>query len=171
MAASTRPTSFYQTSTLSAFIMQLKALFSALLLLPLISATPVDVETPSNRLARRAAFRRRTQPLIKATPTTEYDVKVNDAGNVSHVEYSSNWAGAVYDAPPAGHTFTSVSGQFVVPTPTPPTSSGSGSWSGSAWVGIDGDTYGNAILQTGIDVSELVRSFPVKEGVVVQCLP
>ena len=43
-----------------------------------------------------------------------------------------------------GQTFNAVSGQFTVPHAT-------GSGSGSAWVGIDGDTYGNAILQSGID--------------------
>ena len=43
-----------------------------------------------------------------------------------------------------GQTFNAVSGQFTVPHAT-------GSGSGSAWVGIDGDTYGAAILQSGID--------------------
>lgn len=47
-------------------------------------------------------------------------------------------------------TFKTVSGTFTVPTPREP-SGGSGSHSSSAWVGIDGDTCGNAILQTGID--------------------
>lgn len=42
-------------------------------------------------------------------------------------------------------TFTTVTGTFTVPTP-----SGT-SGAASAWVGIDGDTCGNAILQTGID--------------------
>ena len=41
-------------------------------------------------------------------------------------------------------TWKSVTGTFTVPTP-------SGSGSASAWVGIDGDTCGTAILQTGID--------------------
>lgn len=42
-------------------------------------------------------------------------------------------------------TFKSVTGTFKVPTPT------GSSGSASAWVGIDGDTCGSAILQTGID--------------------
>ena len=42
-------------------------------------------------------------------------------------------------------TWKSVTGTFTVPTP-----SGS-SGAASAWVGIDGDTCGNAILQTGVD--------------------
>ncbi len=48
------------------------------------------------------------------------------------------------------NTFKSVTGTFVVPTPKEP-SGGSGTHSASAWVGIDGDTCGSAILQTGID--------------------
>jgi len=60
------------------------------------------------------------------------------------VQYSSNWAGAVWDSYPAG-SFYQVTGTFTVPTPSSPDGSA------SAWVGIDGDTCGNAILQTGID--------------------
>jgi hypothetical protein len=41
-----------------------------------------------------------------------------------------------------------VTGTFIVPTPK---STGSGTQSASAWVGIDGDTCGSAILQTGVD--------------------
>ena len=43
-----------------------------------------------------------------------------------------------------------MTGTFTVPTPKEP-SGGSGTHSASAWVGIDGDTCGNAILQTGVD--------------------
>jgi len=62
------------------------------------------------------------------------------SSNISEVSYSSNWAGAVL----VGTGYTSVTGTFTVPTPTT-------TGSGSAWVGIDGDTCGTAILQTGID--------------------
>jgi hypothetical protein len=62
------------------------------------------------------------------------------AANISNVDYSSNWAGAVL----VGTGYKSVTGSFVVPTP-------STTGSGSAWVGIDGDTCDTAILQTGID--------------------
>lgn len=47
-------------------------------------------------------------------------------------------------------TYTAVTGTFVVPTPSAP-SGGSGTYSAAAWVGIDGDTCDNAILQTGVD--------------------
>ncbi|GKZ32175.1 hypothetical protein AbraIFM66950_001355 [Aspergillus brasiliensis] len=70
--------------------------------------------------------------------------------NQTNVEYSSNWSGAVLVEPPsAAATYTAVTGTFTVPEPTG--GSGSGSQAASAWVGIDGDTYGNAILQTGVD--------------------
>jgi len=38
-----------------------------------------------------------------------------------------------------------------VPTPKAPAGASSGSYAASAWVGIDGDTYNKAILQTGVD--------------------
>ncbi|KAI4150419.1 MAG: hypothetical protein LQ340_004088 [Diploschistes diacapsis] len=101
----------------------------------------------SERAARRAVQGRKTHPLIPATGTT--DAPANAANTTS---YSTNWSGAVLTAPPAGTTFDSVSAQFTVPSVAPPSSaSGAGSWSAAAWVGIDGDTYGKAILQAGID--------------------
>jgi hypothetical protein len=69
--------------------------------------------------------------------------KVN--GTDKNVEYSSNWAGAVLTST----GFTSVVGTITVPTPKKTGSAGSA----SAWVGIDGDTCGTAILQTGLDFS------------------
>ncbi|QSZ32701.1 hypothetical protein DSL72_002280 [Monilinia vaccinii-corymbosi] len=60
--------------------------------------------------------------------------------NKTDVSYSSNWAGAVL----VGTSYTSVTGTFTAPSP-------STDGSGSAWVGIDGDTCSTAILQTGID--------------------
>ena len=76
-----------------------------------------------------------------------------EGDNVTNVQYSSNWAGAVLTSPPGGQTFTAVSGQFTVPTASVTSSSSSGTYAASVWVGIDGDTYANAILQAGIDVS------------------
>lgn len=70
-------------------------------------------------------------------------------GDQGKVKYSSNWAGAVRENPPPHSHFNDVSATFVVPQPFPGYSSGSRA--ASAWVGIDGDTYSKAILQTGID--------------------
>ncbi|KAK2463900.1 hypothetical protein APHAL10511_004072 [Amanita phalloides] len=72
--------------------------------------------------------------------------RLQSSGNdTSNVQYSSNWAGAVWSE--AAGTFKAVTGTITVPTPSSP------SGSSSAWVGIDGDTCGNAILQTGIDMT------------------
>ncbi|TAQ84337.1 hypothetical protein B7494_g7340 [Chlorociboria aeruginascens] len=95
----------------------------------------------AERQARRdgRSINRQSKPLIPS-PT----IHDGPETNTSKVEYSSNWSGVVLTAPPSGSTFNSVSAQFVVPTP-------SGTGSAAAWVGIDGDTYQNAILQTGVD--------------------
>ncbi|PYI25880.1 putative aspergillopepsin, putative [Aspergillus indologenus CBS 114.80] len=92
------------------------------------------------RVKARASGTRGSRPLEAVNrPAT---VK-----NQTNVEYSSNWSGAVLESPPsAAATYTAVTGTFTVPEPT-----GTGSGAASAWVGIDGDTYSNAILQTGID--------------------
>ncbi|KAF8128718.1 peptidase G1 [Boletus edulis] len=60
------------------------------------------------------------------------------------VQYSNNWSGAVWQE--NGGTFTYVTGTFNVPAP-----SGQSGSAASAWVGIDGDTCANAILQAGVD--------------------
>ncbi|KAI9744040.1 MAG: hypothetical protein M4579_007706, partial [Chaenotheca gracillima] len=50
----------------------------------------------------------------------------SEGSNISNVDYSSNWAGAIL----IGTGYKSVTGTFTVPTP-------STAGSGSAWVGID----------------------------------
>ncbi|KAL1845831.1 hypothetical protein Plec18167_009265 [Paecilomyces lecythidis] len=101
----------------------------------------------ARRLEARAVRSHQSHPLIPEGSTT---TKAPNGSNDTHVQYSSNWAGAVLESPPSGQTFNQVSGVFTVPTPSAP-SGASGSSAASAWVGIDGDTYTNAILQTGID--------------------
>lgn len=71
---------------------------------------------------------------------SRFDSSVNRV-NVTHPEYSSNWAGVVQ----IGSGYTSVEGTIVVPRAT-----GGANAAASAWVGIDGDTCGTAILQTGV---------------------
>ncbi|KAG6811128.1 hypothetical protein H0H92_008861 [Tricholoma furcatifolium] len=94
-------------------------------------AVPASSERMAARLERRRAGR-------QSKPNNRLS-----SDEVRQVEYSSNWAGAVWDSYPSG-TFKSVTGTFTVPTP-------SGSGAASAWVGIDGDTCDTAILQTGVD--------------------
>lgn len=118
------------------------------LILALCAGAALAAPHKRSTLAQRVSNRRTTPPQIVPGPTKS--IEVAQTGNETQDEYSSNWAGAVLQAPPAGQTFTGVSAQFVVPTPQVP-SGGSGAYSASAWVGIDGDTYSNAILQTGVD--------------------
>jgi len=85
-------------------------------------------------------MRRRRAAARKGSLMHRVDGPSELTTNKTNVDYSSNWAGAVL----IGTGYTSVTGTFTVPTPTT-------AGSGSAWVGIDGDTCGTAILQTGID--------------------
>ncbi|TVY54063.1 Aspergillopepsin-2 [Lachnellula suecica] len=86
------------------------------------------------RKGRQTHTGHHSQPMIKSQ---------GPAGivtNNSEVSYSTNWAGAVL----TGTKYTVVTGSFTVPT-------ASTTGSGSAWVGIDGDSCETAILQKGID--------------------
>ncbi|KAJ3808752.1 glutamic protease [Lentinula aff. lateritia] len=74
---------------------------------------------------------------------------ITSIGATLHDEYSTNWAGVVIESPPTGQNFTTVSGTFVVPKPT------GSNGSASAWVGIDGDTASQSILQAGVDFTLL----------------
>ncbi|KAF2648139.1 putative aspergillopepsin-2 precursor [Lophiostoma macrostomum CBS 122681] len=124
----------------------MKITLLATLLIAVTSAAP-------NRLAARVASRsarlRNSQPLARLDLVDEQEF-TEDGNNTAHVQYSSNWSGAVLESPPSGTTFNSAHGRFTVPTPKF-VGSGSATESSSAWVGIDGDTYGNAILQAGVD--------------------
>ncbi|KAH9851277.1 aspergillopepsin [Lenzites betulinus] len=123
-------------------------MFSAALLCQVLLATaafaiPTSKERLSERVARRSAGAHQSRPRLPSTST-----RVTDISNVTHAETSPNWAGAVLVA--NSGTYKTVTGTFTIPTPREP-SGQSGEHSASAWVGIDGDTCGNAILQTGID--------------------
>jgi len=94
------------------------------------------IAAPGTALRRARALSRKGNPLQR----TEFTEEELAAYNITHDSTSTNWAGAVL----IGTGYTSVTGTFTVPTP-------STAGSGSAWVGIDGDTCQTAILQTGID--------------------
>lgn len=138
--------------------MKISVIFSATLFAVSVFAAPQQKGGLARRLERRTAERatKTTNPL-KAIGSTH----VTDGNNATHVDYSSNWAGAVLTAPPAGETFNAVSAKFIVPSPSVPPEGGSGTYSAAIWVGIDGDTYSKAIWQAGIDVtiSDGVPSF------------
>jgi hypothetical protein len=125
------------------------AILSTTLLATAAFAAPLTAKRQARYEARRLArsesgvTERHGNPAFK--PDTQELLHLN---STSHEEYSSNWAGAIL----IGSGYTAVTGQFTVPTPKVPSgSSSSGTYSASAWVGIDGDTWGNAILQTGVD--------------------
>lgn len=94
--------------------------------------------------------------------TTFSDIKIAAADPTQedvNGRLSSNWAGAVLEKLPGNATYTYVAATITVPTATaaPSASSSSSSSSpssqqaASAWVGLDGDTWPSAILQTGIN--------------------
>ncbi|KAI3335986.1 acid proteinase [Ustulina deusta] len=114
------------------------ALTTALLCADAGLAARLTAARQARHAARRAAGTRRSLPKIPSEGIHAKELAAN--GNVSNVEYSSNWAGAVL----IGSGYKTVTGTFTVPTP-------SGEGAASAWVGIDGDTAQNSILQTGLD--------------------
>ncbi|KAJ5481167.1 Aspergillopepsin-2 [Penicillium diatomitis] len=126
--------------------------------LALTTATLVAgaLAAPRSGLARRLEARgilgRRSVPPSKMeTLVGENGVLVKSDDGSAEVQYSKNWAGVVREQPPAASaTYTQVSATFTVPLPTATDYSGD-IQAASAWVGIDGDTYTNAILQTGVD--------------------
>ncbi|KAJ5873506.1 uncharacterized protein N7473_013379 [Penicillium subrubescens] len=125
------------------------AILSTTLLATAAFAAPLTAKRQARYEARRLAraesgvTERHGNPAFK--PDTQDLLHLN---GTTHEDYSSNWAGAVL----IGSGYTAVTGQFTVPTPKVPSgSSSSGTYSASAWVGIDGDTWGDAILQTGVD--------------------
>lgn len=97
------------------------------------------VAAPGTAL-RQARATKRANGGNHGNPVRYVEGPSSEVTNKTNVQYSDNWAGAVL----VGTGFTSVTGSFVVPSP-------STTGSGSAWVGIDGDTCGTAILQTGVD--------------------
>jgi len=106
-------------------------LMKTVLVQALLAGAAFAVPSSQSRMAKRLAQResRKSLPVQRDSVNTEY---------------SSNWAGAVLVADSA--TYNSVTATFTVPT-----ASGSDGSAASAWVGIDGDTCGSAILQTGVD--------------------
>jgi hypothetical protein len=59
-------------------------------------------------------------------------------------------------SPPTGENLNGVTGTFKVPSHRAPASATSGTYCTSIWTGLDGATYGNAILQAGVDVTVTV---------------
>ncbi|KAJ5638424.1 hypothetical protein N7528_000814 [Penicillium herquei] len=114
----------------------------------LLSTTSFCAPLTSLRQAQHEARLSRSLQHYSNPPLHSETQEIIHLNSAPHVQYSQNWAGAVL----IGTGYTSVSGVFTVPTPQAPNgSTGTGSYAASAWVGIDGDTWNKAILQTGID--------------------
>ncbi|KAL4882428.1 peptidase A4 family-domain-containing protein [Aspergillus karnatakaensis] len=113
---------------------------------------PLGPAAGSNLTSRIQArsLNRQTQPLTAAAGGHEGAESGFRTANTAAIVYSNNWAGAVRESPPPGGPYTAVSATFTVPQPTA-VPGNTGMQAGSAWVGIDGDTYSSAILQTGVD--------------------
>ncbi|KAH8691806.1 putative aspergillopepsin-2 precursor [Talaromyces proteolyticus] len=123
-----------------------------LLVLTLSNVTAWAAASPAYGLAARVGARTERNRLshIRLPASSPKDIPGLESTNQTNIDFSCNWAGAVLAAPPSGTIFTSVSAEFTVPIPR---TVNNRAGSSSAWVGIDGDTYQNAILQTGIDFS------------------
>lgn len=105
----------------------------------------------AERLERRGVLQRQSQPPSKIDNSGEENgVLLKEGSGRANVQYSNNWAGVVRDQPPASATYSAVSATFTIPDPTATDNSGD-MQAASVWVGIDGDTYTKAILQTGVD--------------------
>ncbi|KAJ6104012.1 hypothetical protein N7523_010332 [Penicillium sp. IBT 18751x] len=105
----------------------------------------------AERLKQRGVLQRSSQPASRFDNSDEENgILLKEGSDDAKVQYSSNWAGVVRESPPASATYTAVSATFTVPEPTATDNSGD-LQAASVWVGIDGDTYSQAILQTGID--------------------
>lgn len=105
----------------------------------------------SERLEARGVLSRQSLPPSKFDNSGEENgILLKEGTGNANVQYSNNWAGVVREQPPPSGTYTAVSATFTVPDPTATDNSGD-LQAASVWVGIDGDTYTKAILQTGID--------------------
>lgn len=105
----------------------------------------------AERLEQRGVLSRQSFPPSKIDNSSEENGLLNLEGSGNaNVQYSNNWAGVVRESPPPSATYNAVSATFTVPDPTATDNSGD-QQAASVWVGIDGDTYTQAILQTGID--------------------
>ncbi|GJE98821.1 peptidase A4 family-domain-containing protein [Phanerochaete sordida] len=107
---------------------------------PLVIITALALPSSKERLDARVA--RRLGGAHVSRP------RASAVSNGADASYSTNWAGAVLNSP--ADTYKSVTATFKLPTPKEPHDA-YGPHSASAWVGLDGDSCVNAILQTGVD--------------------
>jgi len=91
------------------------------------------------------------EPTFRVNKDKRHGLRVR--GNAAGTETSTNWSGAVVNAP-AGDSFKWIEGDWVVPDVDAPTEN---QWYYSAsWIGIDGDGS-NDVFQAGVEC-EVYRS-------------
>lgn len=87
-----------------------------------------------------------TQPV---PPTRERGRNRQAKRGTNAVYYSSNWCGVVQHSP-SSNAITNVHAYFQVPTLSPRPGVTSFPQYVATWVGIDGATWGSALLQSGV---------------------
>lgn len=133
--------------------MKFSTIAGSILLSSIALAAPLSEDDlarrEANRIARRAHPHKQTHTNQRIDASKDLDLAGTDISASSAEAYSSNWAGAIL----IGSGYTSVTGSFVVPSVTVPKGGDSTQqYCAAAWVGIDGDTCGTAILQTGVNI-------------------
>lgn len=107
-------------------------------LLGLAAALPQGNTLPKGTKLRHRNALERSQ-FTRAT--SRVNRKINNPSKTSANQESSNWSGAVQNS----SGFTKVTGTMTVPSV-----SGGSNTGACAWVGIDGDSCQQALLQTGL---------------------
>jgi hypothetical protein len=124
---------------------------------------PTEKDRPALRTAWSQVFERRKPyqlivPELEVQPrkTRRPRGKFQAADNVQSAQ--GNWGGAVVDEDATTGPWTSVTGQWVIPTVSIPSGGSPGvnnNWECTSWVGIDGfnelTAPSNDVLQVGID--------------------
>ena len=90
------------------------------------------------------------EPTFKRNPHRRHE-PVRSRRTTAGNDVSTNWSGAVVDAP-AGTKFTTATGQWNVPTANP---LGAGSSYSSIWVGIDGSHGSTDVFQAGVECDSI----------------
>ncbi|KAH8701554.1 putative aspergillopepsin [Talaromyces proteolyticus] len=124
--------------------MKISIVTATLVLSGLSLAAPLTEKRMAAKARRATATHHSNPPYVPGSNGVEKVLLTN----TTNEQYSSNWAGAVL----ISTGYSSVTAEFVVPKPSAPSGgSSSTQYCASAWVGLDGDTCGTAILQTGVD--------------------
>jgi hypothetical protein len=85
------------------------------------------------------------EPTFRRSDGKRHGPRIESATKAT--EAAANWCGAVVKAP-SGSSFSSVTGQWIVPTPNP--ADDRGSYFSAIWIGIDGDGSPD-VFQAGVE--------------------